>query len=164
MKNILYATNGSGIWYKTVFADQCGEKVFMIGQCQGVHGHNGVHWAFDKSGRFCYSDNESDPSEHGCSGQIPAGHNSYRSPLEMAKHYYMSVFPCHVQITDPDEIARLERNELLEGESITQPINKNNIDKEEFELIMERCKEYDKNFPKRSWWNRFWHKNKPRIT
>lgn len=158
MKNTLYSTNGSGIWYKTVFATQCEEKVFMIGQCQGVHGHNGVHWAFDKSGRFCYSDNESDPSEHGCSGQIPSDHKSYRSPLEMNKHYYMSVFPCHVRITDPDEIARLEKNELMEGESITRPVDKNSLSEEDFEELMKRSN----SIPKKPWW-KFWDKNKPKV-
>ncbi len=157
----MYSTNGTGVWYKTIFSEQCDEKVFLIGQCQGVSGHKGVHWAFDKSGRFCYSDNESDPSEHGCSGQIPAGHASYRSPLEMTKQYHMSQRHM-IKVTDPNEIARLEKNELMEGESITRPLVENSISKEDFEEIVKRNKECNKNFPKRSWW-KFWKKNKPRV-
>ena len=52
----------------------------------------------------------------------PPGHDSYRTPLEMQVHYYMTHFT-DSEVIDPDEIARLERGEMKDGESIDRPIS-----------------------------------------
>lgn len=118
---INYSTDGSGRWWKTEWAEQCSEKGVFV-ECQGVVGHKGVHWSFNKHGSFCYNDNKADPSENGCSGSIPPDHKHYRTPLEMSSHYYMSHSTYH-EVLDIDLINRLEKGEMLDGESLDRPYN-----------------------------------------
>lgn len=51
------------------------------------------------------------------SSQIPPGHATYVSPVDMQDKCYQHKYDDSV-VTDPDEIARLNRGELLVGESM----------------------------------------------
>jgi hypothetical protein len=125
---VLYSTDGKGNWHRCEWKRQCPENVFLRGRCQGTEGHKGVHWSYNPSGSFCYSDNDADPTENGCSGSVPPDHKHYRTPLEMSKYYHM-VFREESVVTDPDEIARLEREETKNGESVDRPCDKEMIEK-----------------------------------
>lgn len=114
---VTYTTDGKGKWWKRVSAKRCTEEVFMHDQCQGVHGHDGVHWCYNASGSFCWDDNEYDPKEGGCSGTTPPDHEKYVSPVEMVKHHYSSHGGEYVEVVDPELIAKLEKDELL-GENV----------------------------------------------
>lgn len=159
--NIHYATNGKGRWWKTEYKRQCPEGVFLSGRCQGVEGHKGVHWRYDPSGSFRYDDNDEDPSEGGCSGTIPPEHASYRSPKEMAKHFHRE-HRIETEVTDPDEIARLEADQLAEGESVSRPVDMSKLCPEQAAELKLRLEESKDNKPKRSWWA-FWRTGKPKI-
>lgn len=126
--HVLYSTDGKGRWHRCEWKRQCPCEVFMRGRCQGVEGHKGVHWSFSASGSFCYEDNKEDSTEEGCSGSVPPDHKHYHSPLEMSKYYYMA-FKEEGEVTDPEELARLERGEFKPGESCTRPCSKADIDK-----------------------------------
>jgi len=125
--HVLYSTDGEGHWHRREWKRQCPEDVFMRGRCQGVEGHKGVHWSFNASGSFCYDDNDNDSTEQGCSGSVPPDHKHYRSPLEMSKYHYMGHYE-DSEVTDPEEIARLERGDMKPGESVTRPCSKEDID------------------------------------
>lgn len=163
MPHIHYATDGKGRWWKTEYKRQCPEGVFLRGRCQGVEGHLGVHWSYDAHGSFCYDDNDNDPSEGGCSGSIPPDHKSYRTPLEMSSHYYMS-HSTHVEVVDPAEIARLEADDVTEGESVSRPVDMSKLSPEYAAELRQRSEEYKENKPKRQnpWWA-FWRAEKPKI-
>lgn len=117
MADAMYSTDGEGYWIRREWAPQCEEKVFLTGRCQGVKGHEGVHWHYKPNGSFAWSDNEDDPQHEGCSGTVPPGHADYSSPVEMQHEYWLSHFTDQ-QVVDPDEIARLERGDLRDHESI----------------------------------------------
>jgi len=134
---INFSTDGSGKWWKTEWKEQCPHKS-LFGKCQGVDGHKGVHWSYNEHGSFCYKDNEADSSENGCSGSIPPDHKNYIAPLEMAKHYYMTHHTSK-EINDLEVIARLERGELLDGESINRPVG--DLHPELMKEIMKRSRE-----------------------
>ena len=48
--------------------------------------------------------------------------------MEMQEHYYMSHFT-DSEVTDPDEIARLEHGEMKDGESINRPVSPEELKK-----------------------------------
>lgn len=121
MKSSMCSTDGKGRWWRRTWEEQCSGEVFMYGRCQGVKGHKSVHWCYSPCGSFCYSDNDDDPTENGCAGTIPPDHKTYRHPKDMQKLYYME-FSSDEEITDPDEIARLERGEMRDNESINRPV------------------------------------------
>lgn len=117
---VSYSTDGAGRWRRREYRRQCPEGVMLTGRCQGTLGHKGVHWGYTPGGSFCYDDNADDPTGHGCSGSIPPGHKDYRTPEEMAPHYHMAHFEDST-VTDPAEIARLERGDVRPGESTSRP-------------------------------------------
>lgn len=159
--HIHYVTDGKDRWCKVEYKRQCPEGVFMCGRCQGVEGHKGVHWRYDASGSFHYDDNDADPSEGGCSGTIPPEHASYRSPKEMAKHFFRE-HRVETELTDPDEIARLKSDKLTEGESSSRPVDMSKISSELAEELNRRLDESKSSKPKRQWWA-FWRSKKPKI-
>lgn len=159
--NPCYCTNGKGHWWKIEYKRQCPEGVFMQGRCQGVEGHKGVHWRFGAHGSFHYDDNDVDPSEGGCSGSIPPDHASYRTPSEMANHYYMNNWT-REEVTDPAEIARLESDEINDGESINRPVDMSKLSPEFAAELQKRSDEFKESNPKRPWW-KFWLSDKPKI-
>lgn len=118
---VLFSTDGRGNWNRREWVPQCNKKVFLGTRCQGIFGHKGVHWNFNPSGSFQWDDNEEDSTENGCSGTTPPGAEGYKTPLEMQSQYYMNNFK-DSDVTDPDEIARLERGEMNKNETIDRPV------------------------------------------
>ena len=139
--NILYSTDGKGNWWKREWVEQCSEDVFIRrGQCQGVKGHEGVHWRFGSAGWFEWDEPE------GCSGTTPPDHKSYVSPLEMEKKHWLSNYS-DTEITDTEKITQLERGECEEEASIDRPVNMDDLEPElrdELEKRMARCDELEK--------------------
>ena len=118
--HVSFSTDGRGKWWKTTYPRQCPEDVFTAGRCQGVEGHKGCHWRYGPSGELHYDDNDLDPSCGGSSGWIPPGHKEYKHPEEMQKLRY-SEFRTTEEVTDPEELARLEQGNLRVGESSQGP-------------------------------------------
>jgi hypothetical protein len=101
----------------------------------------GVHWCYGHDGSFKWENNRDDPEglraieeDDVAAGSTPPDHKSYISPVDMVKHYYLSTHT-DTEITDQEEIARLERDECEEGASINRP-----VDPEEWERIMKNRK------------------------
>lgn len=118
MNEILYSLDNQGQWWRREWAAQCDQKVFLLDQCQGVKGHKGVHWSYAPNGSFRWSDNKEFPEHKGYAGMMPPDHESYKTPQEMHKEYYL----CHHQdslVTDPKIIEMLERDETPEEEEAT---------------------------------------------
>jgi hypothetical protein len=91
-------------------------------RCQGVKGHEGVHWRYAPSGDFEWHYNMDDPKHDGCAGSTPPGHKSYVSPVKMQKHYFMSHYT-DTEVTDKGIIAMLEKDKTPEqGASIDRPV------------------------------------------
>lgn len=120
--NILFSTDGEGHWWRREWAVQCDQEVFMAGRCQGVKGHKDVHWCYQEDGSFAWDDNDDDRKHDGCSGSTPPGHKSYVNPVDQIDKNWLSHYT-DTEVTDPEEIARLERDEMHEGESITRPVD-----------------------------------------
>lgn len=102
-----YYQDHEGKFFKRTSAKRCVEDVFLVGQCQGVEGHNGLHWRYDSSGNFCWSDNEFDPKEGGCSGSTPPDHKNYISPVEMCNSHYSKFGSEWEEVIDPEELKML---------------------------------------------------------
>lgn len=162
LPHVMFSTNGKGRWWKVTWEKQCPEKVFLTGKCQGVEGHKGVHWCYGPCGSFNWDDNENDPSEEGGAGSIPPGHRSYHKPEKMQKHYYMTQHTT-VEVTDPEEIARLERGEMKNNESINRPVTPENTDPETLKMLEERSKDIPES--KKPWYRRWFSSSsgKPKI-
>lgn len=126
--HVMYWTDGKGNWHRRAWKRQCPCNVFLRGRCQGVEGHKGVHWSYSPCGSFCYDDNEEDLTENGCSGSIPPDHKHYHKPQDMAKQYYMNFYE-DSDVTDPEEIARLERGQTKPGESVNRPCSKEVVER-----------------------------------
>lgn len=105
-----YYKDRDGRWWRRRGAWRCCEEVMFIGQCQGVLGHEGVHWGYSPSGDFCFGD------PRGFDGQTPPGHPHYRNPEDMREFYYLDKVSEPFLVEDPDEIARLESGKLEDGE------------------------------------------------
>jgi hypothetical protein len=116
----MFSTDGEGHWTRREWKEQCPEKVFMAKRCQGVKGHKDVHWCYQPSGCLAWDDNKDDPKHDGCSGSTPPDHEKYITPLEMLNKLWLNHFT-DTEVTEPEEIARLERDEIKDGESINRP-------------------------------------------
>ncbi len=120
--HICYYTDGKGSWLRREWKRQCPEQVFLTAECQGVEGHQGVHWYFSPDGSFKWKDNDADPKYNGCGGCTPPGHKEYRSPVQMAKHFFMNHYTDKT-VTDPGIIAQLEQDDPPElWASINKPV------------------------------------------
>ncbi len=133
--HVLLSTDGKEKWWRREWKQQCSEHVFILDKCQGVKGHEGDHWNFTESGSYTWSVNiDRELKGHEISsGMIPPDHESYRTPMEMREHYYMNHFT-DSEVTDPDEIARLERGEMKDGESIDRPVSPEELEKLDIDL------------------------------
>lgn len=111
-----YQTNGNGRWWRTQRAWRCLHVglFFKESQCQGVLNHEGPHWCYDERGWFCTFDGE-------YHANTPPDHQQYRGPEEMAEFAHWTHRPEPFEITDPDEIARLDAGDLEAGESSIGP-------------------------------------------
>lgn len=120
--SVMYVTDGNGNWTKTVFAKQCRHKVMFADQCQGALGHNGDCWCFSGDGSYCHQTNNRKLKKFDIAGgTTPPGHKSYVHPIDKASEQYQSHSERTV-VTSKRLIARLERGETNENESITQPV------------------------------------------
>ncbi len=125
--NICYYGNGRSHWIRREWKPQCSEKVFFYGRCQGVKGHQGVHWCYSPSGSFQWSDNDDDPKHDGAAGSTPPGHKSYVAPVKMDKHYYLSHFT-DTEVTDKGILAMLEKDKTPERDAgINRPVTDKRI-------------------------------------
>lgn len=115
---VMYSADGRGNWWRTEWKPQCKAHVYIMGHCQGFVGHKGVHWRFGPSGSFEYSDNKNDPSEDGCSGSIPPGHKTYRTPESMQKHLHLRHRKT-VKVKDKRVLAMLEKDKTPERNAST---------------------------------------------
>jgi hypothetical protein len=129
---IMYSTDGAGYWIKRVWKRQCPDEVFLHGRCQGIEGHEGVHWCYSPCGSFCWSENENDPTidktdkRRGVAGSTPPGHEKYKNPIDMMDAYYVSNYE-DSEVTDPELIARLEADdEDIQG-SINRPVREEEL-------------------------------------
>ena len=85
-----------GRWIRKEIKCQCKINPFPFSQCQGTHGHKGVHWCYALDGSLRWSDHDNDPNPNlklkGCSGFTPPGHKDYLSPADMENHCYRNYF------------------------------------------------------------------------
>ncbi len=115
-KDVTYHLDGT-TWTKTVYAEQCEEKTFLLGgRCQGVKGHSGDHWSYSLRGEYQHT-----CEDGGCSS-TPPGHASYVNPVDKFEERALA-FSVHSEVTEPELIARLNRGEYYDGESIDRPIS-----------------------------------------
>lgn len=128
MSHLTYYTDGEGRWWKRVWAVQCPEMIALRDQCQGVAGHLGEHWCFRPDGSYYYKPHETDlrRMEVGC-GIIPPGSSEYRTPLEMSRYGYATHYE-DSEVTDPSELARLQRGDFGPNESLDQACTKEQIE------------------------------------
>jgi hypothetical protein len=80
--HVCYYTNGKGYWLRREWKLQCRAEVLIYGRCQGVNGHEGVHWRYSPSGDFEWEANEV-RSEDGCAGITPPDNDEYVPPIDM---------------------------------------------------------------------------------
>ena len=124
----MFSTDGKGKWVRTTWPQQCDSDLLFGKRCQGVKGHEGQHWRYGDSGNFEHS------TPNGGWASTPPGHKKYITPLEMQQHFY-NTHSTTVVVTDVDEIARLERGELGDNESIMRPMDLKSISKGVLEKI-----------------------------
>jgi tRNA (cmo5U34)-methyltransferase len=58
---------------------------------------------------------------------VPPGNAGYRTPLEMSRYHYRSHYE-DTEVTDPEELARLERGEFSLDESVNRPCTDDEIE------------------------------------
>jgi tRNA (cmo5U34)-methyltransferase len=121
-------SDGHGRWLKRVWGVQCPETILFSDRCQGVRDHTGDHWCFEPDGSYHFKPHETDPrSEHiGC-GTTPPGNSEYRTPLEMSRYHYRSHYE-DTEVTDPDELARLNRGEFSPDEDVDRPCSDDEVE------------------------------------
>jgi hypothetical protein len=130
--SIMYRLNPDG-WYKTTWSLQCPHECTVFGdRCQAEKGHKGDCWCYKLDGSYEWHLN---PDEHphpkrddAVCGTTPPDHDSYIHPVD--KQSYRSLYT-FVKIDDADLIARLERDEIPDGEnaSIDRPLSEAQIKK-----------------------------------
>jgi hypothetical protein len=145
MAKVTYSGDGQGNWWRTEYAVQCPETVFLYGQCQGVEGHKDIHWNYAPNGDLNWDDNKNDPQCAGCCGSTPSGHKHYRPPEEMRRHYHLAHHSTE-EVTDPEVIRRLEDDDPPEaGAAVTRPLP---VDDPMYEECQRRMEEYEREHPK----------------
>lgn len=119
----MYTGDGEGRWWRREWKPQCTEKVFMADQCQGVVGHDDVHWCYGPNGSLHWQNLEKNlkPTDI-AAGSTPPGHASYQTPEEMQQHYHLN-HSTSAEVTDPQALAMLDQGRTPEkGASLTRPI------------------------------------------
>ena len=120
----VYFTDGKGNWWKREWGKQCQHKVFIHGQCQGVKGHQGVHWLYSKAGWFDWERNKKDlkcKDVFGACGSIPPGHKRYMTPEKMIDKHCFSHF-ITTKVINARKISQLEKGTCEDGASIDRPV------------------------------------------
>lgn len=132
---VIYSSDGEGRWWRTEWALQCEEKVFLMAgsQCQGTAGHDNVHWCFRLDGSFIWDDNVTDERHDGAAGSIPPGHEEYRTPESMLEHHHLQ-FKIVAEVTDQAIIEGLEKDKTPEPfASVNRPSRPGDLGYEESE-------------------------------
>ena len=115
--DVTFYQGTDGSWLRREWSRQCPFKELLyIHRCQGVEGHEGEHW--------CYRPDGSYVSMGGVSTGLsltPPGHPKWISPVDKAYLHYMSVY-VDSEVTEPEEIARLNRGEHSDNESLDRPV------------------------------------------
>ena len=142
MVHVLYSTDGKGNWWRREWAKQCPHKVFLGHKCQGVAGHDGVHWCYGEDGDYKWENQDEDIIKETdiAGGSTPPDHKDWVSPKKMVKKHYMNHFT-DSEITDEKMIARLEKDNPPEkGASVTRPVPPEEWKKIEAKLKKDRAK------------------------
>jgi tRNA (cmo5U34)-methyltransferase len=122
-KRIMYSGDGNGRWWKLEFPSQCEHNVFMAGQCQRVKGHDGDHWCYSGGGSYGWSSSRKDlKAQEVAGGCTPPGHKKWIHPIDKATEYHTSNVIDHGEVTNRRLLARLNRGEMRDGESLNQPL------------------------------------------
>lgn len=113
---------------KRVWAVQCSETILLRDRCQGIAGHLGDHWCFRPDGSYHCKPHETDPKrlEVGC-GTILPGSSDYRTPLEMSRYRHVAYYE-DSEVTEPSEVARLQRGDFSPNESADLPCTEEQIE------------------------------------
>ncbi len=88
----------------------------------------GDHWCYRPDGAYHFKPHETDPrrKEIGCA-TIPPGNAGYRTPLEMSRYRHLACYE-DSDVTEPDEIERLQRGDLNANESVDRPCTAEQIE------------------------------------
>lgn len=122
MAETLYSTDGKGHWVKMVFRSQCRHKVLFADQCQAAYGHDGPCWAYAPDGSYCEEINNRKLDKFDARASMtPPGHKRYVNPIDKQGDRYLSKYE-RTEVTSKRLIARLERGEIKENESINSPL------------------------------------------
>ena len=128
--SVRYITDGKGHWWRTETQPQCLEKDIFDLRCQGVWGHQGVHWAYRPDGSYAYWLNESDPDSIDKdigAGWVPPDQKSYIHPKDKREEYYIN-FHSTKEVVDAALIQRLENEDAPEEDaSIDRPLSSEEI-------------------------------------
>lgn len=128
--SIRYYKTADNKWFKQEWAPQCDQTVFIIGKCQGTHGHPGEHWEYAKDGSYRWADNDSDPSskrdKRGVAGMTPPEDKEWVSPKDKVDAFYVK-FSSVLEVLDPEKIAELEADEYEEEAMIDKPCSAEEI-------------------------------------
>lgn len=123
----MYDLSDDGVWYKTVFAEQCDKKV-LFHKCQGIKGHEGNHWRYKPNGNLELGYN---PIKNNISyALIPPGNDGYIDPTILNKDYYMHHSTTEI-VTDPVVIEKLNKGKKPEKNCcVTRPVMMSELDPE----------------------------------
>jgi hypothetical protein len=102
---VAYQTDGKGRYWKKFFKEKCNEKIFVKNCCQRERGHDGQHWSYLESGAYLSS-----LPEGGCLILYPDD-KEYISPKDNRYEYYLSHSSDWIEITDKEEIRKIEEDE-----------------------------------------------------
>ena len=111
---ILYTNYGGDRWFKREWDRRCPHVSVFKKHCQGVQGHTGPHWYYQRNGNFFQTF-----LQGGCSSTPPI-HPKYVSPLEMQPLLWSNHYT-DTEVTDPEELKRIKEGRLESHEAITQP-------------------------------------------
>ena len=136
MTNIHYTGDGKESWHRIEFSKQCpikGGLIFDNTECQGVEGHEGNHWFYEKDGSFIEWPKEIRDDFGGSS--TPPNHKKYINPNKKHVDYYRNHYSQEV-VVDPKVISILKSGGFPEdGCSVDRPCTV-----EEYKNIEDRIK------------------------
>ena len=120
--------DGKESWLRRDWAQQCSHKILLLRRCQGVEGHDGDHWCFSPNGSYHWSrDNDHPEYQRAASGMTPPTSEDYRTPLEMNSYYHLNHYEDH-EVTDPEELDRLNRGDFRPEESVDRPCTEEEVE------------------------------------
>lgn len=125
---VTFYFDGKDRWLRRDWAPQCPHKTLLLKRCQGVEGHEGDHWCFAPNGSWHWSRDKDHPEyNRAASGMTPPTSEGYRSPIEMYPHYHLNHYEDH-EVTDPEELDRLNRGDFRPEETVDRPCTDQEIE------------------------------------